>query len=167
MLGRPDRRTPYDKLKALFLQTEEADDDESEEKPKRRAKKDDDEPEEKPKRKSKVQSGVSVGDDVWYHGKKCEVVHVSGDGTSLVLEDEDEVIHKAVGHDDLEAPPKKSKSEKPKDDDDDWDDDDEPEKKSKPKSKPKDDDDDWDDDEPPKKSKPKKKAADDDDWDNW
>lgn len=177
--------TPYDKLKRLFLQTDEDDEvDEKLAKSERR-------PEEKSKQrptKEKDEREVSVGDDVWYKGKKCEVVHVSGDGTSLTLEDEDEVFHKAVGVDDLEDPPSRSKQRprpEPREDDDEP----EPEKLSKSKKKPAaDEDDDWDDwdDEPEekpakKKSKPveddepeqkpskskKKPAVDEDDWDDW
>ena len=162
--------TPYDKLKALFLQTEEPDaDEEPEEKPRHRRAEDDGEPEEKPvARKSESRPDVSVGDEVWFKKKKCEVVHVSGDGTSLILEDEDGAFHKAVGLEDLEEPPKrrteKSKARRAESDD-------EPKGKSpeskgdEKSSRPKQEKEVKDlDDEVEKKPD---KSKDDDDWDNW
>ena len=177
--------TPYDRLKALFLQTEEGDDKED----------DDNEPEEKSRKKATPRQEHSVGEDVWFRGKKCEIVHISGDGTSFVVEDEDGQIYKAVGHEDLSKPPKSTMKKARRDDsdddepsrksskskkDDDWDDDDEPSKKRKSKSddsdedgdrqsrkrKPKQDDDSDDDDEPSKKQESSKSKKD-DGWDNW
>ena len=166
--------TPYEKLKALFLQTSTDDEEEGgeeggEEKPKRRSSK-----------SKEPEHEVSVGDVVGYQGEKCEVVRVSGDGTSLILEDEDGEIHRAIGLDDLdelptkrkrkpkleeaEEPTKQKKRRPPKEDDED--DEDEPPKKTKRKAKP-----DPEDDEPPKKRKRKSKPEpdpeedEDEDWD--
>lgn len=172
--------TPYDKLKALFLQTEEAEKDDEDEEPRRRGV-DRDESDEKPRKQAKGRPDVSVGDVVGFKGMRCEVVHVSGDGSSLVLEDENEVIHKAVGMDDLEELPKKLESWKMKpEEEDDWDEEDEKPKSKTGKQKVKpveEEEDGWDDDEdekpkgrdkPLKKaSKPKKGGRTDDDWDNW
>ena len=167
--------TPYDKYKSLFLQMDDSDDDEPRKEKKTRERKprdDDDEPEERSKKKSRRE--VSVGDEVGFNGLKCEVIHVSGDGTSLILEDSNGDIHKAVGFDDLEDPPKKKSKPRQEVDDED---EDPPKKKSKPRQEVDDEDeeerkptktsksvdDEWDDgwdenDEPPKKkskSKPK------------
>ena len=167
--------TPYDKYKSLFLQMDDSDDDEPRKEKKTRERKprdEDDEPEERSKKKSRRE--VSVGDEVGFNGLKCEVIHVSGDGTSLILEDSNGDIHKAVGFDDLEDPPKKKSKPRQEVDDED---EDPPKKKSKPRQEVDDEDeeerkptktsksvdDEWDDgwdenDEPPKKkskSKPK------------
>jgi hypothetical protein len=88
---------PYDKLKALFHQIEvtddDDDDDEPEEKPRRsRREKEpepDDEPEPEPKKESTADDyGLEEGDMVSFNDRKCEIVRISGDGTSITLEDE-------------------------------------------------------------------------------
>jgi len=136
----------YDKLKAIFLQTESVGGDEEKPAPPSEEKKPRREKSEKKEVKSERRE-YSAGDTVFYQGGPCEVLKVSGDGTSLMLEDLDGEIHRAIGHDDLDdekvekaKPPKKSKSSKPKEsvedevessqpetteavaDDDDWDD---------------------------------------------
>jgi len=189
--------TPYEKLKRLFLQTDDVDEDEDaddEDKPARRRKskakssEDDDADEKKAAAKKRLEEypraadySLEEGDQVEYGDEGvCEIVRISRDGTSLTLENEDGDTIRSVGADEV-TKPKKSKS-KPKpvdndDDDDDWDDEDdeEPPKKSrsKAKPKPKKEDDDEDDEEPPKKSrskaKPKSesKEEDEDDDDDW
>jgi hypothetical protein len=166
--------TPYAKLKALFLQTEDADDDDSDEGASVVDDSDDDEPmkKERPaksKKKGKAPS-LSAGDTVFYKGSPCEVLKVGGDGSKLIVEDMDGETHKITTDDLDDGPPpkeekKKSKKKEPEKDDDsdddwDWDDDagdDEEKPKSKSKAKPKEEDDsddsddsdddwDWDDD---------------------
>lgn len=99
------------------------------------------------------------------HGE-CEVVHVSGDGTSLRLEDEEGAVHMGVGPDEVElveekpkkaggasstkksaSPSRSSKKEEIDEDEDDFDDEDE------------DLDDDEDEDEEPVAKKPAKRVA--------
>jgi len=190
--------TPYDRLKKLFLQTEEDeaadgdDDDAPVDKPKRQRSKDEDKPAKK-KMPTADEFGLEEGDEVEYDGEMYEIVRISGDLTSLTLEDSEGATVKGVGPeevskakpkkkakaepaDDDDEPPKKpsrAKSKKPEpepeaDDDDDWDDDDEdeepPKKPSKSKPRPSKDE----DDEPPKKPKKSKPSKDDDDdWDDW
>jgi len=155
--------TPYGKYKSLFLQMEDSDDDEprKEKKSGGRKPRDDDEPEERPK---KTRREVSVGDEVWYEGLKCEVIHVSGDGTSLTLEDSNDDIHKAVGFDDLEKPPKKSKPRREVEDEDE-----EPlKKKSKPRREVEQtDEEDEEEEKPSKPSKSSKSKQADEEWDDW
>ena len=149
--------TPYDKLKAILLQTDadEDEDDEDEPKSKRKSSDDDDEDEPKPKRLQAGSKGEEEEDEDRPAKKKSR--------------DEDE-------DDDDEPKKKKSKSEEEEDEeDDDW----EAERaKGKKKSK---DDEDEDEDEPKKKSKSdededddeeesaakKKKLKDEDDWDDF
>ncbi len=161
----------YDRLKAIFDQVEESEDEDE-----------GDDPVEEPERKGKknmntaTDSGLEVGQMVG-HDKlgECEIVRISGDGTSLTLEDDGGDSHKGIGVDEVfslvddepEDKPKPSKR-KPKpdpepdeDEDDDMDEGDEPEppkrkakkkapakKKSKPKPEPEPDEDDeeWDED---------------------
>ena len=193
---------PYDKYKALLLQIdddekqssrrEDRDDDEKqssrredrdddEKQSSRREDRDDDEREECPSRKGKSQREVSAGDVVWYRELKCEVLRVSGDGTSLLLEDSNGEIYKAIGFDDLEEPPKRTERSKPRreetkeedkskpkdeDDWDNWDKDEKPSRKSRSKRV---DEDEEREDKPAEKSKSssKSKPKDEDDWDNW
>jgi len=138
--------TPYDKLKALFLQTEESDDEDGpEEKPKRRKSKPKEESEEEDETKTAEDAGLEEGDKVsnedW---GECEIVRISGDGTSLTLEDGDGDLHKGISCDEVEKI--KPKKKKPK---------------AKPQSKPKPAEDEGDEDEeedkPSQKSKPKAK----------
>lgn len=130
--------------------------------------------------------GLEKGDVVLYKGDRCEITKVSGDGTSLTLEDEDGTVHKAI------APAKVKKVAKPADDDEDEDEEEEDDEDAPPpkkgakaetkpgKKKPVDDDDDDDeeedddsddeddeDDEPPAKAKKGgKKVVDEDDDDD-
>ena len=156
---------PYDKLKAVFLQ-EETEDEETEDE-ETEDEETDDEPDEKPTRKTKARTktkletaedaGLEEGMMVKHNDLGvCEIVRISRDGTSLMLEDEEGDKHKAIGPDEV-APVKKKEKTKPKPtpDDDDWDDGDEweekktktkPKAKAKSKAKPETDDDDDDDD---------------------
>lgn len=113
-----------------------------------------------PKEKTAKECGLKEGMTVIYDGEKCTITRISGDGTSLTLEDPDENIIKAVSPESV----KLLKTAKPVDDEDDDD------KPIKPKKKPPVDDDDGDDDpvddeddDSPKKKKPIK---DDDDGDD-
>jgi len=173
---------PYDELKRKFLMEDEGggdqDDEEDEPKPKKKARPvKDDEDDEPKKQPTADEAGMEVGDEV-RHRKygMCTITRISGDGTSLTVEDDDGEVHKAVGVAEL----KKVKSEKPKpgkaaeeDDDDDEEDEPRPTKASrKPatgkktsRSDDDDDDDDEEEDEPKPKPKSKAKAAKDDDWD--
>jgi len=128
--------TPYDKLKKIFLQTDDTDDEDHDDEPKetkpsvsRGSKK---KVESKTgKRKQKEQepraANLSAGDMVSYEGEECEVLKVSGDGTSLILEAPDGTIHRAIGLDDLDSDSpavssgEPTASSKDQDDDDDWD----------------------------------------------
>jgi hypothetical protein len=113
--------------------TKDSDDDEDDD--------EDDEDEEdevkgKPTAKSK---GIKVGTTVVHDDYgDCEVVHVSPDGTSLRIKDEDDDVHKAIGVDEVEVKVKKKKKD---------DDEDEPPKSSKKKKRRDDFEDDEDDDE--------------------
>lgn len=128
----------YDALKAIFLQTSEADDDVKEEddepapKPKGRtsrtskAKPKAEEPDDDDADEPETATGLKVGDKVEHDEfGLCTVKHISSDGTSLRLEDEDGELHKAISPLDVE----------PVDSDDDAEDD-EPEEKPKGKGKP-------------------------------
>jgi hypothetical protein len=115
--------TPYEKLKKLFLQAEESEDD---------GKDDDKVTEPTPTRKGrkKKEKDISVGDEVWYKSGPCEVLMVGGNGTKLKIEDIDGELYKITVDDLDENPPKKSETKeepqekKKDDDDDDWFDDD-------------------------------------------
>jgi len=181
----------YDKFKALYLQTDEQKDekddeprrrsrDDDDDKPRRRSRDDDDDEPRETRKADKQGQEISVGDSVRYRGGECEVVHVSGDGTSLVLEDSDGEIHKAIGYDDLDRPSEKRERQKSRDDDDD-----EPRRRSrrdddddKPKNQSRQDDDEGQDDwseseesaskDPKPKDKGKSKSGGSDkDWDDW
>ncbi len=159
---------PYDKLKSIFLQTEESseeeEDEEPEEKPKKKTTKpvkadeggdEDEEPEEKPKKKVTKPSntdeeetwpvtadevGIEVGMRVRHpEFGLCKVVKISGDGTSLYIESRDGEFHRGVGPDEVEISAKK-KEETPV----------EKVKKDKPEVK---------------KTVPKPSENDDEDWD--
>lgn len=122
---------PYDELKAKLFQTEEEDEDEDDDadekpspkkqtrKPKPKPKVDededdddeDDEPAPKPKKKKEP-----VADDfdleegqMVKHGKHgiCEIVRISGDGTSLTLEDEEDERYCGIGPDEVKPIKKK------------------------------------------------------------
>lgn len=115
---------PYDKIKAIFLQTEDEDDD-------------DDEPQEKLKSVEELSKSddfdMEKGDKVKHdkHGV-CTIAKISGDGTSLTLIDKEDELHKGVGPDEVEkvkankdkTKKEKSKPKKEEKDDDEWDDND-------------------------------------------
>lgn len=103
--------------------------------------------------------GIVKGTPVVYKGEQCEVVKVSGDGTSLTLEDEDgekytgvapsavkRVAVKEDEDDDEPPPPVKSKGKKTAPVDDDDEDDEPAPKKGKAKAPVDEDEDDEDDD---------------------
>jgi len=174
--------TPYDKLKAIFLQTDEDREEEKDAEEQRPARtktaeesdeKEDRPAEKKPGKKPKRRE-FSAGDEVGYKGMRCEVLKVSGDGTSLMLEDPDGEILKAVDAREIQelgpkqadrpSPTKKDETKESADDWDSWDD--EPEqKKTKAASGKKRSEEEEEPDEPESKKKPKK--GDDDDWDSW
>ena len=169
----------YEKMKSLLLQIEEDNDDGDDKSVKKSAK--------KPTKKNKTADdcGLSVGDTVTYsEGDPDELYtidRISGDGTSLILEDSDGNKIKAVAVEEVdlveedEKPTKAKKTVKKiikskknddddddsdfNDDDDDDDDDDEPEEKSVKKTSKK----------PVKKTTKSKKNDDDDDddFDDW
>ena len=161
----------YDELKRAFFEFEVAKDDESESEeedtPKTETDVDDDwEDEDKPN--PAQEAGLKVGMSV-RHRKYgvCLLNRISGDGTSLILQEDDgETIHRAVEVKDVRIEEKESKKKEkkkaaPKDDDDDWE---EEPKKEKKKAAPKDDGDDWEDE--PKKKEKKVAPKDDDDWED-
>jgi hypothetical protein len=155
----------YDALKNLFFQIDEEEEEEEEPKEKKRRsrkKKEEKEEEEEPTKVATAdEKDIEEGSVVTHeeHGK-CEVVRISRDGTSLILEDEEGDKHRAIGVDEVElVKEKKSKKEEeeeddiPFDDDDDdsdvddsGDDEDDDEEEEEPKKKSKKDDDDFDDD---------------------
>lgn len=91
--------TPYDELKALFLQIEPEDEDEEEEKSEKKTK--------KSKKKDTPTADdfdLEVGDVVGLksdQGGDYEIIKISKDGTSLTLEDEEGDTIKAVGADEV------------------------------------------------------------------
>jgi hypothetical protein len=154
---------PFDKIKSLFLQTEE-EEDEDEDEPKKKSSKpakdedkddDEDDEDEKPSKKSKSDEDDDEDeDDEDDKPKKKATVVLSKDKKKSKDEDDDE------DEDDEEKPKSKKKDEdedEPKkksksDDDDEDEDEDEPKKKSKSD----DDDEDEDEDEPKSKKCPTK-----------
>lgn len=102
---------------------------------------DDDEPEEKEDVQTRTKTGLKLGDFVTYKGVEYEIKKISPDGTSLVLEDEDEDIVKAVDAKKVTKVP--SKDDEPDDDDDPP-----PVKKPSASKKPSKDDDNDEDDNP-------------------
>lgn len=198
----------YEALKKIYLQLEDKDEDDDEdededETPKKKGKKpvkddddddddeDDSEVEPTPKKKGKAKTakelGIKVGSMVEHDEfGECEVMKVSGDGTSIMIEDEDGKEHRGVdpnevtlldGDEDEEETPKKKKKPAKEDvdveddedegsDDEDDEDEDEDEEDSEPapkkgKSKPKpveDEDDDEDEDDSEIEPAPKKKG---------
>ena len=159
--------TPYDKYKSLLFQTEATESDE--EQSDRRGKSPNVERRERdPAKEETVRREISAGDTVWYKGMECVVLRVSGDGTSLMLEDSKDVIHKAVDPlNDLEEPPKGRTEKIPSEQD-----------KKEGAGKSAKGDDDWDDgtgssprEEAPtteeSDGKKSNEASGDDDWDNW
>lgn len=95
---------PYDKLKAIYENTDEDDNEEDEDKEpveKDTESEDDEEPEEKPKAKNKTknaaeEAGLKVGMKVLYDDEECEITKISPDGSSLTLKDDDGGTHKAI-----------------------------------------------------------------------
>ena len=177
---------PYEKLKAAYQQTGEAEEEEEpepDEKPRRddperpagskvgRPKDEEPEeepekePEEKPEAMNADEAGIEAGDRVRHRrAGVCTVLKVSSDGTSLTLEDADGERVRAVGMDEVrkvevEAPKKESER-----------------RPAKAKATAAGSDDDWEepaDKSPPKRSsepkrapEKKEKAPPDDDWDN-
>lgn len=120
-----------------------------------KAKPDDDDDDTPAKGKTAKELGLKVGDYVDHpeHGE-CKIIRISGDGTSLKLEDEDDEVHSAI------SPESVTKVKLADDKDDDDDDDDTPAARRGGKTKPDDDDDDDgddqdDDDDEPRIRQPK------------
>ena len=185
---------PYDKLREIFLQIEDEDEDgdkrssgksSKRERPNRR-KVEKADPDEDDTNEAE-EKGIAVG-DVVEHDEfgAVTIIRINSRGDKAVVEDSGEEEHR-VEVEDLEKPKPKPKSKpkskpKPKPDEDDDEDSDTP-KKPRRKPKPKPDEDDEDDDEdptPPKKSSRKSKgkkekpseedsddSSDDDDWSDW
>lgn len=179
---------PYDKLKKIFLQmgdddeTEEEDEEEDDKpapkkggKDKKPAAADDDDDEEKEDTEddSDLEDdddptaktlGLKVGMAVKYKRSDCEITKISGDGTSLTLEDEDgekitgvppnevTVIEEEEDEEENDKPAKKGgKGKKPAAADDDEDDDEDTEDDLE------EEEDEEEEDDPPPAKKPKKK----------
>ena len=138
--------TDYDEMKRVFEalaseseSNDDDDDDEEERKPRKPSKpkrrkapveddefEDDDEEEtdEEEEGKEKIpvadDYGIKVGMEVNYNDKECSVVKISGDGTSLTLEDDESETIRGVGADEVEiikkkkTPPKKKAATKRK-----------------------------------------------------
>jgi hypothetical protein len=155
------REMDYEKLKKEFLQAPEEDDEDEEDEDKNEAPS-------RNGRKSKAEedadSAFAVGGKVEHseHGV-CTVLHISGDGTSLKLKDEEGTIHKACDPEDCDLIDG---------DDEDEDDEDEEETPKKPRKKPArsaDEDKEVDEEEEEVPTKGGKKAAkveEDDDWED-
>lgn len=97
----------YDEIKKMFAQTAKEDDDEDEdEKPRKRKKKEAETADDK---------GIEVGSTVIHddHGE-CEVLHISKDGTTLKLEDDDGDVHKGISVEDVDLEEEDEEEEKPK-----------------------------------------------------
>lgn len=169
----------YEDLKKIYLQLDEEDEDGKGKKGKKKSKEDDDEdedqddededeaPKKKGKEKTAKQLGIKAGMQVEHEDfGTCDVMKVSGDGTSLTLEDEDGKEHKAVNPNDCTLVDGDT-------DEEDEEEDEAPKKKKKPKEEDEDDeeeeeedsdeDEEEDEDEPSPKKKKKKPADDDDD----
>jgi hypothetical protein len=121
---------------------------------------DEDEPEDDDELPTAKSKGIKVGTMVEHdeHGT-CEVVHVSTDGTSLRLKDEDDDVHKAIGVADVKLIKKKSSKKVEEDDDDEDDDEPPPKKNSKVKSRKDDFDEDDEEDDDEEDEPVKKKSA--------
>ena len=163
---------PYEKLEKIFLDGDGGksatdDDDEDDDEPKKPAKEkavkddeedeEDEEPEKPVKGKAKKEEeeddeedeqtaeelGIELGSKVKHKEfGVCTVKHISGDGTSLRIEDEDEELHRAINPSEVTLV--KGKPVKDEDDDEDEDEDDEvpakkPVKVQKTAKKPADD----------------------------
>ena len=109
----------YDKLKALFLQTDD-DGDEDEKSKRKKGKRTKGKKKEDKEETTADEAGIKVGDEVMHDEfNVCEVVKISGDGTSLALEDDDGDVHKGIGVDEVTL----ISFTKPPEDESDWDDD--------------------------------------------
>lgn len=172
----------YDKLEAIFTETaapddedsgegeEEDEDDEPSPKPSRKpsatsskttkpapksssrssAAKEEESEDDEPS----TPNGITVGDMVEHDTLGlCEVVHVSGDGTSLRLKDEEGTVHKAI--DPLDVEPVDPDAEEPEEEEEE---EETPPPRKKPAAKP-----------APKKPQPKamEEEAEDEDEDDW
>ena len=140
-----DEESPQTKGKKKAKAEEEEEDNEEDEDPEMED--EDDEEEEKPaakkkphangkKEKTAKELGLKVGMEVEYDGMECEILKVSGDGTSLTLEDENGKKHMGVNPNEVEAGLVDEEDEE----------DEKPAKKSSKKAAPKDEDDDDEDD---------------------
>lgn len=191
---------PYDQLKKIFFQEEDDEGDEEqeekdppskktkskdeddwdkEEKPPKKAppKEKEPEPEPEPEPKKKIltaeEAGLTQGIKVRHRQfGVCELVRISKDGTSLMLMDEKEEVHTAVGCDEV----KKVETSSSKKDVSNADESSSPPKDSdtsnaaptaSPSKRPKPipDDDGWEDDKPSSKGKGKPEPDPDDAWD--
>lgn len=142
-------KTPYEKLKDIFLgvhdgkqkdEPSDKSDDKSKDEPKK----------EEPKKESTLptaeKAGLKVKDDVRYRGKTCTIIKISPDGTSLTLMDNDDAeVFKAIGVAEVELIGKEAKKEEPK--------------KEEPKSESK-------KEEPKKEEAPKSEEKKEDKWDD-
>ena len=124
--------TSYKEIENILFQTVEGDDDSEDEEDEKEEKKPTTKGrgrpkgstkkpvEEKPKKKKPVveddeeddeedevspakKAGLNVGMAVEYEGMEMEIVKISGDGTSLTLQDEDEDLYKAVAVDEVKV----------------------------------------------------------------
>ena len=156
------KKWDYDKLKKTFNQiSEERDEEEKEDK----------------KEKS---SDYEIEDFVMYKGKECEITKISGDGTTLTLEDEDGKTYKGVKADEIttRVEVKKSGKEESKEEDEEEDEkqqvkrkkvsdeDDEEDEEEDEEDIDTDEDEDEEDDEKKDKVEKRKKVSDEDDEDD-
>ena len=144
---------------------DEDEDDETKSKKGKMTEDDDDDDDDEEEGPTAKELGIKVGSKIKHkeHGV-CTVKHVSGDGTSLRLEDEDGDLHRAIAS--WECKPVKKKKED--DEDEDEDEDDRLRSRRHKPSRNGDDDDDDEDEVPRKKKKSKSKDVafgDDDDDD--
>jgi len=173
--------TPYDKLKKLFLQVDdvdEGDEDEEEKKPSRNKQSDDEEAEDDEEGEDEPVTAEDAGLEEGGHviviaeedWGECEIVRISGDGTSLTVEDCDGDSHKGIACDEVEklkptSSKKKNmkKAKKPEPEVEEDEDEDEEEGESKPVVKKK-----KSDTKPPKKKEEKPDEDEEEDWDeDW
>ena len=91
---------PYDKLKAIFVGSVDGEPIEEnvpqKEKPEPTAEATEPEERAEPDDPTAKVLGLSVDDEGTYEGIKCRIVKISGDGTSLLLMDENDDVHKAI-----------------------------------------------------------------------
>lgn len=117
---KPSRSRPKDEDKKSKSKSEDDDeDDDDDKKPSSKKNKEKEEEDDDDDKKVTAEDrGIEVGTKVEHetHGV-CTVVHISKDGSSLRIEDEDEDIHKAISPADVKVV--KSDKKKSKDEDDD------------------------------------------------